>query len=675
MDGHRQTATSMSNYTPSSRPGVRRRSVFAPLDPDGEVEVGWPHSRVPGVSRTVSQALRPVSDVLTRRGSHGRNLRPLRARRRSGGNPRLSRYTLPFDGFAEVAARIPSDHLEVRRFRAIPAELLDDCWEARRRHSPCAEVVPLDWGLDAIYFRCPEERSYADRLRNLRVRANSRVSAELLCLNRPLIPFDWGVAQTYAKADFGTFPPTGDLSDPAGGQVALDSPWAARDGSLADGAGDPGRMLLEVRKEARHVRRSREFVLYHQVEYHDQLPDAQQRLYPAIPHWWTDVFVFPNLLVPLPPVLTYRAGNFLPGAIGTESGKFFEAVLETEWTALVFARWCSDIPQRGIMWLLPPRIRQNLERIGVKVLLEGSRYPIVQVEQWIHDHDTHPWASSSQEHLVRGPDGRGAPALIEQRKQFVRVYADFRVTARPMLAMGRWSAPGVGQVAHCHADLPLPDVPGGGSGKVAEMGQVLQASNARPAEAMAHTRDDLSGVTVLPGAAEDPSGSIAVRRYGAERMQEERRAGDTRALRLPSAGPSWSTGHAPRPEEEEEILAEGRIPHRGPSFRSAPPPSMEIPTTMLWKLRAAGAFELVQYYARNDLGIEDSEETVLVREEAVVEMVRHTDELYTRTVADVAQLRDLLQETEDRLRKAEARSDLLASAYAALEANRLAGRR
>jgi hypothetical protein len=377
-------------------------------------------------------------------------------------------------------------------------------------------------------------------------------------------------------------------------------------------------MLLEVRKEAKHVRRSREFVPYHQVEYHDQLPDAQQRLYPAIPHWWTDVYVFPNLLVPLPPVLTYRAGNFLPGAIGTEPGKVFEAVLETEWTALVFARWCSDIPQRGIMWLLPPRFRENIERIGVAVLLEGSRYPIVHVKKWIDDHDTHPWDSSSQEHLVRGPDGRGAPALIEQRKQFVRLYADFKVTARPMLAMGRWSAPGVGKAADEHADLPLPDVPGCRSEKVADAGPVLKTGHAHPAEEMAHTRDDVSGMSVPHGVADNPSGSIAVRQFGSDLVRGERRGGDTRASRLPTGGQLGSAGHAPRPEVEEEILAEGRIPRRGPSLRSAPPPSTAIPTTMLWKFRAAGAFELVQYYARNDLGIEDSEDTVLVREEAVV---------------------------------------------------------
>jgi hypothetical protein len=52
------------------------------------------------------------------------------------------------------------------------------------------------------------------------------------------------------------------------------------------------------------------------------------------------------------------------------------------------------------MWLLPSRIRENIEKIGVSVLLEGIRYPIVQFEKSIDDHDTHPWASSSPEHLL-----------------------------------------------------------------------------------------------------------------------------------------------------------------------------------------------------------------------------------------------------------------------------------
>jgi hypothetical protein len=122
---------------------------------------------------------------------------------------------------------------------------------------------------------------------------------------------------------------------------------------------------------------------------------------------------------------------------------------------------------------------------------------MVQVEQWIHDHDTHPWASSSQEHTVRGPDERGATALIKQRKKFVRVYVYFRVTTQPILAMGRWSAPGVGQAADGYADLPLPDVPDGCSEKAAGMFRVPPASNARPTEEMAHARYDVSGETVL----------------------------------------------------------------------------------------------------------------------------------------------------------------------------------
>jgi hypothetical protein len=162
------------------------------------------------------------------------------------------------------------------------------------------------------------------------------------------------------------------------------------------------------------------------------------------------------------------------------------------------------------------------------------------------------------------------------------------------------------------------DVPGCRSEKVVDVRPMLKTGNAHPAEEMAHTRDDVSGVSVPHGVADNPSGSIAVRQFESDLMRGERRGGDTRASRLPTGGQLGSAGHAPRPEVEEEILAEGRIPRRGPSFRSAPPPSTAIPTTMLWKFRAAGAFELVQYYARNDLGIEDSEDTVLVREEAVV---------------------------------------------------------
>jgi hypothetical protein len=151
----------MSDYTPE-RPRIprliHRRSVFAPASPSLEPEAVWPQSGMSGAPHQTYPSLRPINNAIARRAPVGHPRPSSRSRRRSGGNPRLSRYTLPFEGFAEVAARVSWTHLEMRRFHAIPSELLESCWDTRRGHAPCGEMVPLEWGLDAIYFRSPEER-------------------------------------------------------------------------------------------------------------------------------------------------------------------------------------------------------------------------------------------------------------------------------------------------------------------------------------------------------------------------------------------------------------------------------------------------------------------------------------------------------------------------------------
>jgi hypothetical protein len=58
-----------------------------------------------------------------------------------------------------------------------------------------------------------------------------------------------------------------------------------------------------------------------------------------------------------------------------------------------------------------------------------------------------------------------------------------------------------------------------------------------------------------------------------------------------------------------------------------------------------------------------------------VEMLCHTDELLASAQGEVAQVREMLRTAEEPLVKAEARSDLLASAYATLDAGRTTGRR
>jgi hypothetical protein len=77
---------------------------------------------------------------------------------------------------------------------------------------------------------------------------------------------------------------------------------------------------------------------------------------------------------------------------------------------------------------------------------------------------------------------------------------------------------------------------------------------------------------------------------------------------------------------------------------------------------------LVEHYARWDHKIDDPSVSPLVREEAIVEILSHTDELLSTAQDEEAQLLETLKTAEERLVKAEARSDLLASTYVTLGA-------
>jgi hypothetical protein len=125
-------------------------------------------------------------------------------------------------------------------------------------------------------------------------------------------------------------------------------------------------------------------------------------------------------------VLTYRARAFLPDKVGTAEGKFFEQVLEAEWTALVFARWSSDIPQRGIMWALSPRLRGNITDLGVENLLHGSRYALKDVKDWLFEHDNYPWSENSMLYQEKG-GSHDEPPQVQRKLEFVRKFPRYRV--------------------------------------------------------------------------------------------------------------------------------------------------------------------------------------------------------------------------------------------------------
>jgi hypothetical protein len=147
------------------------------------------------------------------RGRGGRNL----VRVTKG---KAKRYQLPFLPL-EALANVPSYHLEIRRFDALPSYMREAQWWKRHKQDTCDMKVPLDLGLDALYFRAPEEREYAERLAQLKVEPGVGVSANLLLLSTPLIPYHWPLPQWFCPRNIRNFSPNGDLPNPDGGEIAL----------------------------------------------------------------------------------------------------------------------------------------------------------------------------------------------------------------------------------------------------------------------------------------------------------------------------------------------------------------------------------------------------------------------------------------------------------------------
>jgi hypothetical protein len=244
----------------------------------------------------------------------------------------------PFSPWEFIQRRVP-ENLEVRRFKQITEERRAKSWHRRRSHAPYDRLVPPEWDMDVLYFRFHEEEENTGRLKDLRPGVVTRLSTELLCLNTPWVPFRWPALQTPCVENFRNFKPVVALRDPEGGDMYLDIAWRLRLQSMSNGTGDPGRLIAETKKEYRDsTRKSCSLVPFQQVELYEQNAAARNELYPKIPHWRTKCWLSQNMVVPLPPVTTYRARFLLEKRRGTLEYEFWWRVFETEWTAIAFGR-------------------------------------------------------------------------------------------------------------------------------------------------------------------------------------------------------------------------------------------------------------------------------------------------------------------------------------------------
>jgi hypothetical protein len=270
------------------------------------------------------------------------------------------------------------DHVTLRPSRTLgprdnlPATGPEEAWKARRRQAPCSIRVPASAPLDCHYLRHEDDQPYVHRLAQLltnldhRLRPEGPVSWAYLGLPRPFLPHRWPRVARSTELPYKEFPAWGDMLV-AGEDVPRDSALALCQASLRAQLGDPGRFLAEYANEAKLQTRGW-LISWTQVECHQLYPSERATFYRSTPPDWAEWAVPSRMYVPLTPSLTYVGSGLLAG------NSQIWTVFYTEWVVLVFGRWCTDAFYRGVLWRVPPRVRDGISHLGLAPLLQGSPF-------------------------------------------------------------------------------------------------------------------------------------------------------------------------------------------------------------------------------------------------------------------------------------------------------------
>jgi len=168
--------------------------------------------------------------------------------------------------------------------------------------------------MDCLHYRFETERDYCQRLSKLQPPPQGYVhlSTNLLCLSTPWVTGAWRNDLPLSGQVKHPYPISGDLPNPDNANFALDSAYALWASTTRWGTGNPGRLLQEIRKEARVAHSFRRLVPWQQVEFHSLSPEARADLYVPTPTWWFgDGWTSSHMFVALPPLVTYRASRLL----------------------------------------------------------------------------------------------------------------------------------------------------------------------------------------------------------------------------------------------------------------------------------------------------------------------------------------------------------------------------
>jgi hypothetical protein len=113
------------------------------------------------------------------------------------------------------------------------------------------------------------------------------------------------------------------------------------------------------------------------------------------------------MYVTLPPSFTYVGSGLLAG------NSHVWAIFYTEWVVLVFGRWCTDAFYRGVLWRVPPRVRDGISDFGLAPLLQGSPFLASAIEDLFRLHDRVDWSREPQSFARGFPVNRGEAGVWE----------------------------------------------------------------------------------------------------------------------------------------------------------------------------------------------------------------------------------------------------------------------
>jgi hypothetical protein len=105
-----------------------------------------------------------------------------------------------------------------------------------------------------------------------------------------------------------------------------------------------------------------------------------------------------GMIVPLPAVFHYCGSRLVRG------DRLHWGILYSEWGLNVLRRFVADAHHRGILSRLPEKVFENIPRLELGNILEGSLYQVDTAQQLIRTQGEYDWSSWGQKgyHLVGG---------------------------------------------------------------------------------------------------------------------------------------------------------------------------------------------------------------------------------------------------------------------------------